>query len=111
MEIKGDKNAEDRYYQLTVESLKEPGTVKEYKTSVMFNYPGSLTQNRIINYPGEDEFDGEIRYGMNDDTPYEKLKGAQCAILGNGAFAVENARTVIECGGNKAWIVTRRKNL
>jgi hypothetical protein len=70
-----------------------------------------LTKNRIIEYPGEELFNGEIRYGMNDDTPYDKLKDSTIAILGNGAFAVENARTCLECEGKKAYIVTRRKNL
>jgi hypothetical protein len=112
MDIVGDKKAEDRYYLLKIENLKEGGEpIADVPVSIMWNYPGSLTQNRIIEYPGEDLFDGEIRYGMNDDTPYDKLKGANVAILGNGAFAVENARTVLECEGLKAYIVTRRKNL
>lgn len=111
MEIVGDKTAESRYYMLTVDDLKEPGKVKQYKTSVIFNFPGSLTQNRIIDYPGEDIFGGEIRYGMGDDTPYDSLKHSTIAILGNGAFAVENARTCLECEGHKAYIITRRKNL
>jgi len=111
LEIVGDKDAESRYYNITAENLKEPGTFKTYPVSCLFSYPGSLTQNRIIEYPGEDVFDGEIRYGMNDDTPYDKLKGSTIAILGNGAFAVENARTCLECEGVKAYIVTRRKNL
>jgi len=111
VDVIGDKNAESRYYQLTCEDLKNPGATSVVNCSVLYNYPGSLTQNRIIEYPGEDTFDGEIRYGMNDDTPYEKLKGANVAILGNGAFAVENARTVLECEGLKSYIITRRKNL
>jgi len=110
MSIVGAKDAESRYYELVVDSLAGKPTEK-VPVSVIYNYPGSLTQNRIIEYPGEDLFDGEIRYGMNDDTPYEKLKGSTIAILGNGAFAVENARTCLECEGVKAYIVTRRKNL
>jgi hypothetical protein len=112
MDIIGDKNAESRYYQLTCEDLKSPGGgTSQVNCSILFSYPGSLTRNRIIEYPGEDLFEGEIRYGMNDDTPYDKLKGANVAILGNGAFAVENARTVLECEGLKSYIITRRKNL
>mmetsp|Transcript_52872 Transcript_52872/g.133572 ORF Transcript_52872/g.133572 Transcript_52872/m.133572 type:complete len:635 (+) Transcript_52872:88-1992(+) len=110
MDIVGDKEAESRYYNLTVDSLTG-GETTQVPVSVMYNYPGSLTRNRIIDYPGEDSFEGEIRYGMNDDTPYEKLRDTNCAILGNGAFAVENARTCIENGSNKVYIVTRRKNL
>lgn len=110
LSIVGDMQDENRKYTLTVDSLKGD-EAKMVDVSVMYNYPGSLTQNRIIEYPGEDTFEGEIRYGMNDDTPYDKLPGANIAILGNGAFAVENARTCIESGANMAYLVTRRKNL
>jgi len=110
MVIAGGKEDENRSYVLTADSLSG-GAAEEVRVSVIYNYPGSLTTNRIIDYPGEDLFDGEIRYGMNDDTPYEKLANTNCAILGNGAFAVENARTCMECGANKIYLVTRRKNL
>eukprot|EP00413_Alexandrium_margalefii_P045970 CAMPEP_0204606980 /NCGR_PEP_ID=MMETSP0661-20131031/59420_1 /ASSEMBLY_ACC=CAM_ASM_000606 /TAXON_ID=109239 /ORGANISM="Alexandrium margalefi, Strain AMGDE01CS-322" /LENGTH=398 /DNA_ID=CAMNT_0051618347 /DNA_START=106 /DNA_END=1298 /DNA_ORIENTATION=+ len=110
MVIAGGKDDEKRTYVLTVDSLTG-GATEEVPVSVIYNYPGSLTTNRIINYPGEDLFDGEIRYGMNDDTPYEALKDTNVAILGNGAFAVENARTCMECGTKKIFLVTRRKNL
>jgi len=111
LKIVGKKEDEGRYYSLTVDKLDEPGNVFESNHSVIYHFPGSLTKNRIIEYPGEELFDGEIRYGMNDDTPYDKLKGSTIAILGNGAFAVENARTCLECEGIKAYIITRRKNL
>lgn len=110
LDIVGGKDEEERHYNLTVKNLKDD-SAWQVPVSVMWCYPGSLTQNRIIDYPGEDEFDGDIRYGMNDDTPYEKLKDAQVAVLGNGAFAIENVRTCIECGGTKAYVITRRKNL
>eukprot|EP00747_Dinoflagellata_sp_TGD_P220076 gnl/TRDRNA2_/TRDRNA2_92089_c0_seq1.p1 gnl/TRDRNA2_/TRDRNA2_92089_c0~~gnl/TRDRNA2_/TRDRNA2_92089_c0_seq1.p1 ORF type:complete len:386 (+),score=63.58 gnl/TRDRNA2_/TRDRNA2_92089_c0_seq1:1058-2215(+) len=48
---------------------------------------------------------------MHNEIPWDHLKGNETAILGNGAFAVENVRTVLEYGGQKAWLVTRRKNL
>eukprot|EP00971_Amphidinium_carterae_P188850 3748920-Amphidinium_carterae.1 len=53
---------------------------------------GSTLLCRIVDYPGEDTFDGDIRYGMNDDICYDRLPGRNVAILGNGAFAIENAR-------------------
>mmetsp|Transcript_52871 Transcript_52871/g.133566 ORF Transcript_52871/g.133566 Transcript_52871/m.133566 type:complete len:689 (+) Transcript_52871:88-2154(+) len=110
LDIVGDKNALDRYYALGVKSLDDDSS-DIVKCSVLYNYPGSMTKNRIIDYPGEEDFDGYIGYGMNDDCPYEHLEGNKIAILGNGAFAVENCRTAIEYGCEKVYLVTRRKNL
>jgi len=110
IDIVGDKKGEHRYYSLqhtNLDSKKEDSV----NVSMLWNYPGSMTRNRIIDYPGEDEFEGNIGYGMGDDCAYEHLEGSNTAILGNGAFAVENARTSLEHGANKVYIVTRRKNL
>lgn len=79
--------------------------------SCIFHFPGNLTKERVVNFPGQDTFGGAICYGMKDAMPYDKLPDASVAILGNGAFAAENARTCIECKAKKVYIVTRRKNL
>lgn len=110
MDIIGEKEDHDRYYRLTVAPV-DGGDSTEVSVSSLFNYPGCMTRNRIIDYPGEDEFGGHVAYGMNDDCPYEELKGNNVAILGNGAFAVENARTCSEHAANKVYLLTRRKNL
>eukprot|EP00439_Symbiodinium_sp_Y106_P086929 s485_g37.t1 len=126
MDIVGEKEDHDRYYRLTVAPV-DGGDSTEVSVSSLYNYPGCMTRsgtdpglrqlsrqqpaccesvgNRIIDYPGEDEFGGHVAYGMNDDCPYEELKGNNVAILGNGAFAVENARTCSEHAANKAWTV------
>jgi len=111
LNVIGAPEAEERYYELSVESLDRPGEVKKVPVSVIYNFPGSLTTNRIVDYPGEDTFDGDIRYGMNDDICYDRLPGRNVAILGNGAFAIENARTCIEASAGKVYLITRRKNL
>lgn len=110
MDVVGSVQDFDHYYKLSVVPVAG-GDVQEVNCSVMYNYPGSMTKNRIIEYPGEDIFDGYIAYGMNDETPYEDLHDRKVAILGNGAFAVENARTACEHGSDKVFLITRRKNL
>jgi len=111
MDIEGDRNAQDRFYKCTVMPVSGEGEGKTVNVSVIFNYPGSMTRNRLIEYPGEDVFGGIIGYGMNDETPYHMLKGSCTAVLGNGAFAVENIRTCCEYQAEKCYLLTRRKNL
>jgi len=110
LDIIGDRDHHEHYYKLMVNSV-ESGDSREVNVSVLYNYPGCMTRNRIIDYPGEDVFGGLVAYGMNDDCPYEELSGKNIAILGNGAFAVENARTAVEHAANKVYLLTRRKNL
>jgi len=116
VEIVGKKDAEDRYYNLHVNSLKEGGKPFTSKFSVVYHFPGAYSLNRIVEYPGEDVFGGQIGYGMGqransfvfDD---DRMQGATIAILGNGAFAVENVRSCCEFGAKKVYLLTRRKNL
>eukprot|EP00811_Abedinium_folium_P022437 NODE_317_length_3174_cov_16.876928.p1 GENE.NODE_317_length_3174_cov_16.876928~~NODE_317_length_3174_cov_16.876928.p1 ORF type:complete len:954 (+),score=266.73 NODE_317_length_3174_cov_16.876928:142-2862(+) len=111
MDIIGDPTSHERSYELHIESLKglEP---KDIRCSVLCHFPGSMTHLRLLEYPGEREFGGQIGYGMCDDYTYdERMKGARVAILGNGAFAVENVRTCVEHAAAKVYLVTRRKNL
>jgi len=110
MDIVGPKDEMSRYYNLTVKHLDKDESFT-MPVSVMYNFPGSMTKNRIVEFPGEDAFDGYIGYGMNDDMPFEHLGNTGVAILGNGAFAVENVRTCVEHGSKKVYVVTRRKNL
>jgi hypothetical protein len=111
LDIVGGKEDHGRYYNLHVAPASGEGTTEEVPVSLMYNFPGSMTRNRIVEYPGEDVFDGICGYGMSDEAPYDTLKGSCSAILGNGAFAVENIRTCCDYGAIKVYLVTRRKNL
>eukprot|EP00403_Amphidinium_massartii_P025049 CAMPEP_0178392040 /NCGR_PEP_ID=MMETSP0689_2-20121128/11475_1 /TAXON_ID=160604 /ORGANISM="Amphidinium massartii, Strain CS-259" /LENGTH=1015 /DNA_ID=CAMNT_0020012605 /DNA_START=40 /DNA_END=3084 /DNA_ORIENTATION=+ len=113
LDIRGDLQDENRFYELSVESLTDSAKNFTTKSSIMFCYHGSMMRNRRMEYPGEDSFGGQIGYGMADEFTYDdgRLKDANVAILGNGAFAVENVRTCIEHGAKKVYLVTRRKNL
>eukprot|EP00811_Abedinium_folium_P021799 NODE_30_length_4203_cov_19.513984.p1 GENE.NODE_30_length_4203_cov_19.513984~~NODE_30_length_4203_cov_19.513984.p1 ORF type:complete len:997 (+),score=321.63 NODE_30_length_4203_cov_19.513984:88-3078(+) len=111
LDIIGDLEKHDHYYNLTVDSLSG-GPTKVVAASVLYNYPGSMTQLRPLEYPGEKDFGGQIGYGMCDDFTYdERLKDKRVAILGNGAFAIENVRTCCEHAVAKVFMVTRRKNM
>jgi len=110
IDVVGNKDDHWRSYKLTVQNLDKEETY-ETDCSIIYTYPGSMTKNRIIEYPGEDIFGSHIGYGMGDDIGYDVLEGCNTAILGNGAFAVENARTCIEFGAAKVFLITRRRNL
>jgi len=122
MEIIGKLTDLDRYYVLSSElyegnekSSKKLAAKKEppgvHNCSCVWHYPGAYFNPRVIVYPGEEEFDGHLSYGMFDDIPYHSIPHQRVAILGNGAFAVENIRTCMEFGAEKVFLVTRRKNL
>lgn len=111
LQVVGKLTDHDRSYKLTVEPLMRKNAQFELTTNIVYHFPGAYFNPRIIDYPGQDEADLQIGYGMNDDMPYDYLEGNIAAILGNGAFAVENIRTCVEYGVEKVWLVTRKKNL
>mmetsp|Transcript_16784 Transcript_16784/g.36085 ORF Transcript_16784/g.36085 Transcript_16784/m.36085 type:complete len:1004 (-) Transcript_16784:292-3303(-) len=113
LDVIGKPDAADRYYELTVDSVKPDGPASyKLKASVIYSFPGSMTKCRKVTFPGEEEFGGRMGYGMCDDFEYgDDMKGKDCVILGNGAFAVENVRTCVEHATRKVYLVTRRKNL
>lgn len=119
LEIVGDPVG-SRFYKLGVKSLKTvPDPYTTIKASIIYHFPGAYDVNRIIDYPGESEFGGQIGYGMGNgqgglfvwDGQKYPMKGARAAILGNGAFSVENVRSCAEQGASKIYIITRRKSL
>jgi len=111
LDITGKLTDMDREYTLTVQNMAKTSEQTGYTTSVIYHFPCAYFTPRVIEYPGESSFDGQVGYGMNDDIPFDYLEHSNTAILGNGAFAVENIRTCCEYGVQKVYLVTRRKNL
>jgi len=83
--------------------------VEQFSAAAIF--PGSLICPKRLEYKGEDVFDGQIGYGMFNEFDYSQVGGQNVAIIGFGAFAVENVRTCIENDVKKLFVVCRRKNL
>jgi len=110
LETVGRKDDHSRYYDLTLNTMDDKET-SIIKVSGLLSFPGSMTARRVIEFPGEDAFDGLIGYGMNDNFPYEDLSGGYAAIVGQGAFAVENVRICLEHTVMKVYLIVRRKSL
>eukprot|EP00418_Pyrodinium_bahamense_P058715 CAMPEP_0179161796 /NCGR_PEP_ID=MMETSP0796-20121207/79224_1 /TAXON_ID=73915 /ORGANISM="Pyrodinium bahamense, Strain pbaha01" /LENGTH=605 /DNA_ID=CAMNT_0020863937 /DNA_START=68 /DNA_END=1885 /DNA_ORIENTATION=- len=87
------------------------GEEVEVTFATIANYPGALINPLRLEYKGEDMFEGQIGYGMFSEFDYSAVKGLKPAVIGFGAFAVENIRTCVEHGAEKVWLVCRRKNI
>jgi len=106
-----DDSNNERSYMLSMTSTKQPAKETELAVSSLVLFPGNLTNARREEYRGEDVFGGAISYGMFDETNYDELTGKTVAIVGFGAFAVENIRTCCEHRSGQIYLVCRRKNL
>jgi hypothetical protein len=101
-----------QYGKLAARDSDDPAPKEEeFAASSIMMYPGNLTLPRTEIYKGEELFGGDIGYGMFNEVDYHKLEGADVAIIGHGAFAVENIRTCCEFGCGKIYLVCRRRNL
>ena len=74
---------------------------EDFKASVIFHFPGAYDLNRIVNYPGEDKFGGQIGYGMGSGHGglfvFDKdMKGKRAAVRATGIVV---AGHVIAFGG------------
>jgi hypothetical protein len=63
---------------------------------------------RQIGWPGQSAFRGVFASGTNDNLAHVDWRGKRVAIVGMGAFAIENARTALEHGAEHVTVVVRR---
>jgi len=110
-EVKTEGVKLDAKYEVTVQSLTPSSKEERLAASGIMVYPGNLSLPRKEEYKGEDEFGGTIAYGMFDEFGYKEATGKDVAIIGHGAFAVENVRSCCEFGCKKIYLVCRRKNI
>mmetsp|Transcript_15297 Transcript_15297/g.43370 ORF Transcript_15297/g.43370 Transcript_15297/m.43370 type:complete len:628 (-) Transcript_15297:60-1943(-) len=97
-----------QYYELQLDHQGAKSTANV--ASVSF-FPGNLTIPKRVIYQGEDQYDGDIVYGISDEFDYGRATGVQVAIIGSGAFAVENVRTCVEYKALKVFMICRRKTI
>eukprot|EP00442_Polarella_glacialis_P046168 CAMPEP_0115120874 /NCGR_PEP_ID=MMETSP0227-20121206/45935_1 /TAXON_ID=89957 /ORGANISM="Polarella glacialis, Strain CCMP 1383" /LENGTH=637 /DNA_ID=CAMNT_0002522595 /DNA_START=92 /DNA_END=2005 /DNA_ORIENTATION=- len=83
----------------------------EVEHSAVIMYPGNLTIPKKVTLKGEETFGGPLSYAIMNDFNYKEATGKQIAILGHGAFAVENLRSCLEHSCAKAYMICRRKNI
>lgn len=110
----GSPNLADQTYKLELESgvpSEVEKKLEEVSAAGIFLFPGNLSVPRRETYTGEDLFGGSIHYAMHDNVDYTTCEGQEVAIVGHGAFAVENIRTCCEYSCKKIWLICRRKNL
>lgn len=63
---------------------------------------------RLIEWPNQDSFQGDILSGISDNTRNYEWKDKHVVVIGMGAFAVENVRTALEGGASQVTVVCRR---
>lgn len=59
--------------------------------------------------PGEAKFKGRVFRGLADDVQAQNVYGEDVAVIGMGAFAIENVRTCLEMGARHVSVVARRR--
>ncbi|KAF3469306.1 SDR family NAD(P)-dependent oxidoreductase [Streptomyces sp. Tu 3180] len=87
------------------------GVTKSVRVSGVAALTGGLHLPVRHRFRDEHLFAGHVGLGVADDTPPEKFKNASVAIVGHGAFALENMRTALENGARHVTIICRRRNL
>ncbi|CAE7498670.1 unnamed protein product [Symbiodinium sp. CCMP2592] len=110
-DVKAEGQKLDTKYEVTIQKLDGESKVEKLAAEGVLMYPGNLSLPRREEYRGEDEFGGTIAYGMFDEFGYKEATGRDIAIVGHGAFAVENVRSCCEYSCKKIYLVCRRKNI
>ncbi|MDE9806388.1 SDR family NAD(P)-dependent oxidoreductase [Staphylococcus delphini] len=102
------KKISENEYEITyIQNSSE----KSINVSGVAAFTGGLHKPIKKKIPNEDCFKGHIASGISNDTPRDIFKNASVAILGHGAFAIENMRTAFENGANSVTIICRKRNL
>ncbi|KAF9889365.1 hypothetical protein FE257_007475 [Aspergillus nanangensis] len=103
-------NAEQAKWAVTIEDLREPGKYYEEHLDVLINAIGHFNAWRLPDYPGRDEFQGELFHSSHWDHK-ANLDGKRVALIGNGASGLQVlpsiqpiAQHVDHYARNRTWI-------
>jgi hypothetical protein len=98
-------------YEISTKKTDESGEKSVAKFSAITHYPGCLCVPHRKTWPGEDIFGGQIAYGFSNEFEYWRVEQEEVILIGMGAFAAENVRTLMEYGASKIWLICRHFNL
>lgn len=74
-------------------------------------WPGFLHLPNMVDFIGEEDFDGYIEYSSFDKVDYDLCVDKMCALYGHGAFTIENVRTLVEHRCKQCHVICRTRNL
>lgn len=104
-EVKQIRKSDHRYETTMIRNQQE-FTVKSKGVILAIN--DRVGAQREIEWPNQDAYGGEIMSGISDAANGFDWKDKKVAIIGMGAFAVENARTALENGASHVTVICRR---
>lgn len=63
---------------------------------------------RVVHWDNEASYRGQIVAGISNEAQQVDWRDKRVAVIGMGAFAIENARTALEGGARQVFVVCRR---
>jgi cation diffusion facilitator CzcD-associated flavoprotein CzcO len=96
----------DKFYLIHMIRNRQKFTVKSKGLILAIN--DRVGAPREIVWKNQDAYGGKIISGISDATNGFEWKDKKVAIIGMGAFAIENARTALESGAGHVTVICRR---
>lgn len=96
----------DTGYQTRISQGDKQVTVRS--TGVILAINDRVGEPRLIQWPNQEAFQGDILSGISNNTAAYDWAGKHVVVIGMGAFAVENVRTALEGGASHVTVVCRR---
>merc|ERR1719401_257541 len=81
------------------------------KVSTLSMWPGALVFPRPVHYKGEELFGGPMEFAVEMRFDYSCVAKKTVAIIGHGAFTMENIRTCLEVNTKYIYVICRKVNL